>query len=72
MIVNLPIAVFGPNDLEYLAMFFTVGMIGTILTSIGAYFKLTRWRTPLGIFAFTLAVPVAFILLGWSISGLAG
>lgn len=72
MIVNLPIAVFGPNDLEYLAMFFAVGMIGTILTSIGAYFKLTGWRTPLGIFAFTLAVPGVFILLGWFFSALLG
>jgi len=72
MVITIPLFVLGEHGLRNLAFFLAMGMLGTIVTGIGAYYGVNRWRIPLRIFAVTLAVPGFFIFLGWFFSALLG
>ncbi len=70
MVITIPLIVLGEDGLRNLAIFVAMGMIGTIITGIGAYYGVNRWRIPLRILVVTLAVPGFLIYLGQLFSGL--
>lgn len=72
MTITIPILFIGEHGLRNLAFFLAMGMLGTIITGIGAYYGLNRWRIPLRILAVTLGVPGFLIYLGWLFSRFIG